>query len=81
MGTISFLNGLIAIMVPSEAPIGIESKIAFTINPIMNAITKESGRAKRVGQGTGTGSKQEEGLWEMQQKGNLDKDRGMLLEK
>jgi predicted DNA-binding protein (UPF0278 family) len=41
MGTISFLNGLIAIMVPSEAPIGIDSRIAFTINPIMNGIMKE----------------------------------------
>jgi hypothetical protein len=28
-------------MVPSEAPIGIDSRIAFTSKPIRNAITRE----------------------------------------
>jgi hypothetical protein len=43
--TLSFLKGLIAIMVPREAPMGMHSRMAFTMMPMKNdmtATTKET---------------------------------------
>ena len=41
IGTMSFRKGFMAIMVPSEAPIGMDRRIAFTIMPMKNDMATE----------------------------------------